>query len=204
LPIVIGLLFTILVINLHYSSYAILSRKKEIDSRVQIAHFLKDYLDHRNHEENINLFFPANQPYDIMEFVSFLNYKNFPILIKDDEQKNNINKQNSRYLIMKGVDDFPGNLCVPFRPFKCFQSNQPNQNDLIIFLLGSGMLFNADFSDYVPQNLIDKYAKSSDTLFHYKPEFKGVEKILYFFCKNRINEQWLNAYIFTNFQNDSE
>ena len=52
------------------------------------------------------------------------------------------------------------------------------------------------------RELINKSKKNSVKLFHYQPEFQGIENILYyfyFFCKYLIYELWLNAYIFTDF-----
>ena len=52
------------------------------------------------------------------------------------------------------------------------------------------------------RELINKFEKNSVKLFHYQPEFQGIESILYyfyFFCKYLIYELWLNADIFTDF-----
>ena len=52
-----------------------------------------------------------------------------------------------------------------------------------------------------PKMSKSRYQKS-DRLFHYQPEFQGIESILYFFCKDLIDEQWLNAYVLTDFNAD--
>lgn len=198
LPITISLLFLILMVNLNYSSYAILARKKEIESRVETADFLKNYIN--KDEIHNSLYFPANNPFFIMEFASFLNYKNFPLLMKNDNENQEYIQTTNDPLMIKGSNDFDNNLCVSFRPFKCFNS-LVNKDDLIIFLPETLMLFNPNFYKYIPMDKIEKYQQNSDTVFHYKPEFKGIEKILYLFAKNKINEPWLNVYIFTNFDN---
>ncbi|WP_144439311.1 hypothetical protein [Geminocystis sp. NIES-3708] len=200
LPICISLLFLIFITNLHYSSYAILARKKEIESRVQTTNFLRNNI---KNNMNTNLFFPANESYYIMEFASFLNYKNFPILSKNNEEDKNHFEQQANYLIMKASNNFTDNLCMSFRPFKCFESKQVNKNDFITFLPETVMLFSADFDQSIPINIINKYQQKSKIIFHYQPQFKGIESVLYFLTKNKINEKWLNVYIFTDF-NDSQ
>ncbi|WP_210407369.1 hypothetical protein, partial [Hydrocoleum sp. CS-953] len=131
--------------------------------------------------------------YRIMEFSAFINYKNFPILIQDNKPF----REGS--LVMKGKKQkpFTGNLCFPYRPFKCFYSAQPEPSDLIIIFLPT-----KPFTGKEPltrRELINKFEKNSVKLFHYQPEFPGIESILYFFCKNRIDELWLNAYVFSDF-----
>lgn len=189
---VIILVTAIFLQNLHYSSYAILSRKKSIDSKVQIAKFLESYIASSDKADDVNLFFPANSGYEVMEFSSFLNYKGFNILpdSKTNSQKNT--------LVVNTFEQYPDNLCVPFRPFKCYYNNNPKPNDLIIFLPNDSMLFSPNLSNWIPKEQLTEFENNSVTIFHYQPSFDGLEKILFFFStKNLINEEWLNAYIFS-------
>lgn len=203
--ILLSLLMLIFLQNLHYSSYAILSQKKEIDSRVQVANFLRNYLDNNQQKNRINLFFPELSGYYIQEFASFLNYKNFAILIADNHNINQQKQKNSEtYLIMQSNELFIDNLCVTFRPFQCFNINEPLKDDLIVFIPStSSMLFSPKLDEYAPLEKLKNYDQNSVRIFHYQPDFKGIEYILYLFCKNAINEQWFNAYIFTDYHTDN-
>lgn len=118
-----------------------------------------------------------------------------------DNSNNEGNKKFSNIdLIMQGSESFTDNLCLTFRPFKCFSINEPVSNSLIVFLpTTSSMLFSPNLSEYVPIEQLEKYGQNSVKIFHYQPNFKGIESILYLFCHNLINEQWFNAYIFTDF-----
>lgn len=191
------LTFFIFMINCHYSSYAILSRKQEINAKVQIAKFLDDYRQNNQmKEEQLEIFYPANSGYEIMEFSAFLNYKNFSILIKDQENLN------GGYLTMKAPELFTDNLCISYRPFQCFSASKPQTDDLIIFIPRHQMLGSVNLRNDLPIELIDQYKHNSVQLFHYQPKFTGIERILYLFCSNVIDEQWLNGYVFTNFNSN--
>jgi hypothetical protein len=198
IPIVISLLSLIVLVNLHYSSYAILSRKTEIESRIALTNFLRDYIDTYQIKDGLNLFFPNNSGYDIMQFSSYLNYKKFLVLIDNDQ----VAQQSSNtYLVMQGLENFPDNLCISYRPFKCFHVEQPTANDLIVYLPVGSMLFVPSLDQYEPSEFLHKYGENSVQAFHYQPKFTGVRSVLYFFCQNLIDEQWLNAYVFNDFGN---
>ncbi len=187
---IVVLVIIIFIHNIHYSSFFILARKKMIDGKVQTTHFIERYISNNN-SNNVDLFFPENSGYRMMQFSAFINYKNFPVLIQD--KKPFIDGS----LVMKANKSFPDNLCVPYRPFKCFYSAQPEPSNLIIIFLPE-----KPFTGKQPltrRELIKKFEKNSVQLFHYQPEFSGIESILYFFCKNRIDELWLNAYVFSDF-----
>lgn len=190
----IFLIFVIFIVNFHYSSYAILARKQEINSKVQIADFLGIYIQNNQiTKEQLEIFYPANSGYEIMEFSAFLNYKRFPILIKDQENLN------QRYLKMKAPESFTDNLCISYRPFQCFYATKPQADNLIMFIPRHQMLGSVNLRNDLPRKLIAKYKHNSVELFHYQPKFTGIQRILSFFCQNLIDEQWLNGYIFTKF-----
>ena len=164
-----------------------------IDSRVQIAHFIEGYIS-KNNLNNLGLFFPENSRYTMMQFSAFLYYKNFPILIQDHKHFRD------GFLLMKAKKSFPDNLCISYRPFKCFYSDQPEPSDLIIIFIPRKAFTGKEA--LTSRELINKFQKNSVQLFHYQPEFQGIESILYFFCKDLIDEQWLNAYVLTDFNAD--
>ena len=202
-PLVVSLLIIVVITNINYSSYAIIARKKEIESRIRTAGFLKEYMAELKVNNDVNLYYPSNIPYYIMEMSSYLYYKKLPIIIEDDSEEEDQDKRDSPYLVMKAPEEFTDNLCVFYRPFKCFKSDRPNKNDLIVFLPETAMLFNPDLNMYMPKEKIGKYEQSCVTLFKYSPEYNGIEKVLYYFAKNRIDEQWFNVYIFTDLQNEN-
>lgn len=129
----------------------------------------------------------------MMEFSAFLNYKNFPILIQDNKPFRDGS------LVMKANKSFPDNLYMSYRPFKCFYSSQPEPSNLIIFIPKEPSFTGKQPLTSLNREWINKLKKHSVQLFHYQPEFQGIESILYFFCKDRIDELWLNAYVFTDF-----
>lgn len=191
LAIITGLLSLIFFINLYEYSYTILFRKKFIDLRVQTADYIKNHIDNNPSENPPVLFFPSPyispyNTYNIMEFISYLNYKNFPVAIKNQPQ-------NKDTIINKATEKFPDNLCFAGAglDFECLEAEKPENKDLIIFL--------------TPTSVVDEYEKTATKVFHYQPEFKGIEKILYLFAKKKIDKEWLwfNGYIFTDFQENS-
>ncbi len=193
--VVIILITAILLQNIHYSAYAILSRKKSIDSKVEISKFIENYLNNSNKSENINLLFPANSGYEVMEFSAFLNYKKFNVLIdsKPSKKKKNL-------LIMNITEQNTDNLCVSFRQFNCYNNDNPKLNDLIIFMPNGVMVFDAKLkeNDSFPIDKIKEFESNFMQTFHYQPTFEGIEKILLFFSgDNLIDKKWLNAYIFS-------
>lgn len=117
------LLVSLLAVNIAASSYGILFRKKYIEVRGEIASLIKEYIDSR--PKGIVLFFPA--PYEslyngfnIMEFVSYFNYKGFPLLIKGYERE-------GQCIITKAPEKLPDNLCFPRGcglAFQCFSASQ--------------------------------------------------------------------------------
>lgn len=188
LAIITGLLSLIFFINLHESSYTILFRKKFIDLRVQTVDYIKNYIEKSPSENFPVLFFPSPyispyNTYNIMEFISYLNYKNFPVAIKNKVQNKDV-------IITKATEKFPDNLCFPGASldFECLEAQKPENKDLIIFL--------------TPTKVVNEYQQKATNVFHYQPKFKGIEKILFFFAKNKIDKEWLwlNGYIFTDFQ----
>jgi hypothetical protein len=191
LVIITGLLSLIFFINLYESSYTILFRKKFIDLRVQTADYIKNHRENNPSQNATVLFFPSPyispyNTYNIMEFISYLNYKNFPVAIKNIPQ-------NQDTIITKATEKFADNLCFQGAglDFECLEAQKPDHKDLIIFL--------------TPTKVVEEYEKKATKVFHYQPEFKGIEKILYLFAKQKIDKEWLwfNGYIFTNFQENS-
>lgn len=188
LAIITLLLCLIFFINLYESSYTILFRKKFIDLRVQTADYIENYRENNPSENPTVLFFPSPyispyNTYNIMEFISYLNYKNFPVSLKNKPQ-------NKDTIITKATEKFTDNLCFQGAglDFECLEAQKPENKDLIIFL--------------TPTTVVDEYEKTATKVFHYQPEFKGIEKILYLFAKKKIDKEWLwfNGYIFTDFQ----
>ncbi|MCS6942791.1 MAG: hypothetical protein NZM30_08065 [Geminocystis sp.] len=180
----ITLLAIFLIVNIPASSYRILFRKKYMEMRREIAGFIGKRM--KDNPRNIVLFFPPpyESPYNtfnIMEFVSYLNYKGFPVLKKGNEEK-------GQYIITKAPEKFPENLCFPGSglPFQCFFASQPGKNDLIVFLTATPVT--------------DEYQQKADLLFHYQPQFRGIERVLYLLAKVKIDKQWrwLNGYVFSN------
>ena len=100
---------------------------------------------------------------------------------------------------MKAPESFTENLCVSYRPFQCFYASKPQTDDLIIFIPRHQMLGSLNLRNDLPIELIDQYKHNCVQLFHYQPKFTGIERILYLFCSNVIDEQWLNGYILTKF-----
>lgn len=186
---VLALVTLICLKNFSHSSYAILSRKKEIASTVTTTNYLSEYIRIDNQKPNKRLFFPRNKGYYIMQFHSFLKYKNFV--------------EKNLFVITK--KKFKNNQCISFRPLKCFYRSKPEPDDLIIFLSQSYMIDtpNLSKSTYISQNTLKEYKNNSVELFHYQPKFQGIEKILYFFCRDLIDDEWMNAYILTGFRGRS-
>lgn len=169
------LLVSLLAVNIAASSYGILFRKKYIEVRGEIASLIKEYIDSR--PKGIVLFFPA--PYEslyngfnIMEFVSYFNYKGFPLLIKGYERE-------GQCIITKAPEKLPDNLCFPRGcglPFQCFSASQRG-GDLIVFL--------------TPIPVTDEYQKHSNLLFHHQSQLWGVEGILYLLARvMKIDKEW--------------
>lgn len=66
------------------------------------------------------------------------------------------------------------------------------------------MLLNPNLYSNSATPFIDKFKQNSVELFRYKPEFKGIYKLLYILSKDVIDENWFNAYIFTSLNSDSD
>lgn len=76
---------------------------------------------------------------------------------------------------------------------------QPSSGDLFVILPPIGMIFTPEFSQadvHVWGDDVRNYSKKYLLIFHYKPGFKGVERMLYFLCRDRIPKGGYNAYIF--------
>ncbi|MCS6942375.1 MAG: hypothetical protein NZ901_07170 [Geminocystis sp.] len=191
------LLSAMIVGNLQPSAYAILVRKKDIESRVRAADFIKRYHENKN---KVTLFFPSKMNpgatgYYMMEFAAFLEYKGIPVFSLDNYGSVGIRKP----ILMKGEEEYTNNLCVQYRRFICLPVSQPSPGDLFIILPPNGMIFSPELGKddvHIWEEDIENYSKKYRLIFHYKPEFRGVERILYFLCRNKIPKEWYNAYIF--------
>jgi hypothetical protein len=158
---------------------------------VQTADYIKNHQENNPSQNATVLFFPSPyispyNTYNIMEFISYLNYKNFPVAIKNKPQDKNT-------IFTKATEKFADNLCFQGAglDFECLEAQKPDNKDLIVFL--------------TPTKVVEEYEKTATKVFHYQPEFKGIEKILYLFAKKKIDREWLwfNGYIFTDFQENS-
>ena len=198
---IIMLVTAIFIQNLHHYSYAILERKKSIEARVEIVNFLERYISVEMNNDDIHLFLPAVDGYNVMQLSSFLYYKNFSVLPekKIDNQKRN--------LIIYTDKKYPKNLCRPYRPFKCYYTDNSKQTDLTIILPTSpGAFFsNPRLKNRENKKLrktIEEFEDKSIKVYHYQPKFEGLEQIMFFFAtKNLIDNEWLNAYLFVNKKN---
>ncbi|MEA5508898.1 hypothetical protein VB715_03895 [Crocosphaera sp. UHCC 0190] len=204
---IIALTFLLCLENIHLSSYAIISRKKHIDSRVKFVQFIQEYIYNHPNGNDLGLFFPHNNNYDVMQFTAFMNYKinqgsNFSDITDTQLYSNGQKLVLKNYLTEKLDKD----LCVSYRNIKCYYQSKPSFNDLIIYLPASDHLnlysqkfdgFRKYIGSIRKKELID-LGSNSKTLFHYQPMFEGLEKILVFLSPPKwIDSDWLNGSIMT-------
>lgn len=150
--------------NSQASFYQILETRKFVENQAQTALFLEKYSNLSSNKTD--LFFPSVTNYEIMEFSAFLDYKGVKLIPE------NYHKQVSntgQALMMWTPKNADGNYCVDFRPYKCYYSNEPQRNNLIVFLSDYNGETNKK-SEYFHINM--------KLLFHYEPQFSILEQIL--------------------------
>jgi len=182
LPLSVGISMVIFT-NIAKSSYEVLQRKLFIDSNVSIARFLSEYpvpLDTRE----LSLFFSnAADPFQIMEFVGFLEYKGFntrPKLYAAHSDKTTV--------VAKADHPFEDDLCTHYRPFQCFHADGPQSGDLTIILPGRS------YGDIKPTDLYGGHL-----LYAYAPSFSIPEKILLALSRSdQASFNRLRAYVIKN------
>ena len=72
------LAFTVLLQNVSFSTFAVFERKNVIHAKAEIASVVRTRYRNRG-GDTLRLFFPFANPYEIMEFASYLSYRGVPV-----------------------------------------------------------------------------------------------------------------------------
>jgi len=99
------------------STFVVFERKNAVRAKVEMASVIERQY-RQLPERPIRLFFPFGQPYSIMEFAYYLNYRNIPL---DDI-----------FLVARSVAK--DSLCVSYRRLVCHAASSPSPGDLVIVL----------------------------------------------------------------------
>lgn len=170
--------------NLTYDFVFVTTRKNFIAGQVELAQFLKRYLEQSNNEP-VKIFFPYAAGYDLMELSAFLDYKGLPL--PDNAQGQRVQ------VVFESPLRFPQNRCVDYRGDTCRHADLPGSNELIAELA----------ADAIP----DKEAAASDceeVLFNYKPfvispkslPFFDSLQALAFVRRTHLPRRWLQVRIY--------
>jgi hypothetical protein len=114
---VVLLAIAILVRNVFLSTVSVFERKNIIHGKVEIASLLKSqYVNHPSRP--LRLYFPFAEPYNIMEFAVYLDYRGIPL--------------RNLMLVSPLIDaDAP---CVDFSSIECRFASVPAAGDLVMVL----------------------------------------------------------------------
>lgn len=187
LAIILTLVAILFIHGVSLSSNIVLQRKKFIDSHVQLAQFLRDY-ELRKKGGIIDVFLPVSSSYWSMELSSFLDYKGIKLYPKNYHFITPLEKSKAS-LRMNLPEKFQNNTCTSWMPYRCYELNHPNPDNLVIILPTQ--------KGDIPRTELAKYQANSELIFHYQPQFSPVERGLVFLSgDNRFGGEWMNVYIF--------
>jgi hypothetical protein len=113
-----GVLMAALVIlfqDVSLSAFALFERKNLIHGKVEVASVVRHLSDS---PRTPSLFFPFTKPYEIMEFIAYLNYRGVPI----------------RGAALPGAATEKDAPCVAYRTIICHPASRPSPGDLVIVL----------------------------------------------------------------------
>jgi hypothetical protein len=120
------------------SAYAIFERKNIIYGKAEIASVVKAKYE-RGVGNNLRLFFPFANGYEIKEFAAYLSYRGVPIDKAGDDTPLLSNKarfaksKNTRAVVSSETTDEDA-LCVDYTNIKCELIGEPAPGDLVIVL----------------------------------------------------------------------
>jgi hypothetical protein len=145
-------LFTVLFQYASLSAFSVFERKNVIHSKAELARVVEGR--YQNSQGSVRrLFFPFTNPYRVMEFASYLNYRGVPVEGASVEPAG----LNSVVVVSKAVaKDGP---CVEYRSLICRAGVRPNPDDLVIALP----------DDDSSLGEIATYQEGGDLLLSYKP-----------------------------------
>jgi hypothetical protein len=126
--IVVAVCFVTLVQNIAYASVRFITRKNVIASNVQLAEFLKGYIQGRSNG-SVGIFFPYSNGYHLMELSAFLDYKGLPLV--DDAPHGQGDRAS---LVVESPLSFPQNRCIDYKRYTCLHAEAPHGGDLIVEL----------------------------------------------------------------------
>jgi len=124
------------------STLVVFERKNGVRARVEMASVIERQYRQRA-ERPIRLFFPFGQPYSIMEFAYYLNYRNIPL--------------RDMFLAARSVTK--DSLCVSYRSLVCHAASRPSPGDLVI-------VFPDDEASFAEAS---RYREGGAFLFSYEP-----------------------------------
>jgi hypothetical protein len=187
LGIILTLVTILFIHSVSLSSSIVLQRKKFIDSHVQLAQFLRDYAP-KKEAGIIDVYLPVSSSYWSMELSSFLDYKGIKLYPKNYHYLTPLEKSKA-FLRMNLPEKLKNNTCTSWMPYRCYELNHPNPDDLVIILpTQKGDISRIELA---------KYQANSELIFHYQPQFSPVERGLVFLSgDNRFGGEWMNVYIF--------
>lgn len=145
-------LFIILFQYASLSAFSVFERKNVIHSKAELARAVEGrYQSSQGRVQR--LFFPFTNPYRVMEFVSYLNYRGVPVEGASVEPAG----LNSVVVVSKAVaKDGP---CVEYRSLICRAGIRPSPDDLVIALPDD----DSSLGEIAP------YEKGGDLLLSYQP-----------------------------------
>jgi hypothetical protein len=144
-------LFVILLQDVSLSAFSVFERKNVIHAKAEIA----SLIDSRGQSGPGNvkrIFFPFANPYRVMEFAAYLNYRGVPL-----EGAEGSAGLNSVAVVAKSVaNEGP---CVDWRTLVCQPGSRPEPGDLVVMLPDD----NASLEEVSP------YRDEGELLFSYEP-----------------------------------
>lgn len=183
--IVAALCFVTVVQNMAYASVYFTTRKNVIAGNVELAEFLKGYIQGRSNG-SVGLFFPYSDGYRLMELSSFLEYKGLPMANEAPDGQGN-----GASLVMKSPLSFPENRCVGFKPESCVHAQVPHSGDLVVELP----------EDHMPHSQVARN-DLEQVLFSYEPflvsqrSFPFFDHLISFLDRKHLPKRWLQVHVY--------
>jgi hypothetical protein len=115
--VVIALASVVVFQDVSFSAFTAFERKNVIHAKVEMANFLVARY-HASKAKIPRLFFPFADPYIIMEYVIYLNYRGLPI--------------SDVTSVKRGIAT--DNRCIAYRSVRCLPATEPAAGDLVIVL----------------------------------------------------------------------
>ena len=180
-----ALLFLVVVQDLSLSAFRMYERKNVIHAKAEVAHAIKSQYD-REPQSAKRLFFPFTQPFNLMEFVSYLNYIGVPV-----EQSPALSHAESSVIVVGKVFHTDGPC--GYRAFVCHAGSRPDPGDLVV-LLPDDFTRHDELSSYLREDtpLFSYHARPSIPGWLY-PYVKSLHVISPVFSQSQLPDSWLDA-----------